>query len=176
MGGAFGVNGHRGNVTPMPRPISTTIPMRRTGSSPPLAPGDHRARRHPAEHLHRRLSGCPAGRCGEPGRFLWDVSRFYLRFYSERIGMAGCHVHDPSAIAYVIDPALFTLRKGPVRVITEGPHRPYPAKFDDTRHPHDEWAPARPSRSGSRCGIRPCSPSIGIPWWPGARGADKARQ
>ncbi len=36
---------------------------------------------------------------GEPGRFLWDVSRFYLRFYSERIGLDGCHVHDPSAIA-----------------------------------------------------------------------------
>lgn len=38
MGGAFGVNGHRGNVTPMPRPIFTTIPMRRTGSSPPPGP------------------------------------------------------------------------------------------------------------------------------------------
>jgi inosine-uridine nucleoside N-ribohydrolase len=30
------------------------------------------------------------------------------------------HTHDPSAIAYVIDPTLFTVKRGPVWVITEG--------------------------------------------------------
>ena len=91
--------------------------------------------------------------------------------------MAGCHVHDPSAIAYVIDPALFTLRKGPVRVITEGPAIGHTLQSLTTPAiPMTSGPTARPSRSGSRCGIRPCSPSIGIPWWPGARGADKARQ
>jgi inosine-uridine nucleoside N-ribohydrolase len=31
-----------------------------------------------------------------------------------------CHTHDPSAIACVIDPALFRSRVGPMRVVTEG--------------------------------------------------------
>ena len=69
------------------------------------------------------------------------MSRFYLRFYSERIGLNGCHVHDPSAIAYVIDPELFTLREGPVRVIDHGPAIGHTLqKFDGKSHPHDEWA------------------------------------
>ena len=30
------------------------------------------------------------------------------------------HTHDPSAVAYVIDPSLFTIQSAPVRVVTEG--------------------------------------------------------
>jgi inosine-uridine nucleoside N-ribohydrolase len=30
------------------------------------------------------------------------------------------YVHDPSAIMFLIDPDLFTIRKGPVRVVTDG--------------------------------------------------------
>jgi len=86
---------------------------------------------------------------GEPGRFLREVSRFYLRFYSERIGLDGCHVHGPSAIAYVIDPTLFTLRKGPVRVINSGPAIGHTLqKFDDKSHPHDGWADYRAQHVG----------------------------
>ncbi len=33
--------------------------------------------------------------------------------------MDGCHVHDPSAIAYVIQPSLFKTRRGPIRVVTD---------------------------------------------------------
>ena len=32
----------------------------------------------------------------------------------------GFYVHDPSAIMFLIDPTIFTIRKGPVRVVTEG--------------------------------------------------------
>jgi purine nucleosidase len=32
----------------------------------------------------------------------------------------GVYVHDPSAIMYLIDPSLFSVRTGPVRVVTEG--------------------------------------------------------
>lgn len=35
--------------------------------------------------------------------------------------MDGCHVHEPSAIAYVIQPSLFKTRRGPIRVVTDGP-------------------------------------------------------
>ncbi len=142
MGGAFGVNGHRGNVTPYAEANIHDDPDAAdrvfTAPSPLVIIGLDVTQQSifTADYLDALRDDA-----GEPGRFLWDVSRFYLRFYSERIGMAGCHVHDPSAIAYVIDPALFTLRKGPVRVITEGPAIGHTLqKFDDTRHPHDEWA------------------------------------
>jgi inosine-uridine nucleoside N-ribohydrolase len=54
------------------------------------------------------------------GEFIYDISRFYRNFHYDYYGLAGFHTHDPSAIAYVIDPTLFTVERGPVRVITEG--------------------------------------------------------
>jgi uridine nucleosidase len=54
------------------------------------------------------------------GEFVYDISRFYRDFHHDLFGLAGTHTHDPSAIAYVIDPSLFTVERGPVRVITEG--------------------------------------------------------
>jgi inosine-uridine nucleoside N-ribohydrolase len=32
----------------------------------------------------------------------------------------GCFLHDPSAVLAVAEPALFTVRRVPVRVVTEG--------------------------------------------------------
>ncbi|GAB4453973.1 MAG: nucleoside hydrolase [Anaerolineae bacterium] len=55
------------------------------------------------------------------GRYIYDISRFYRQFHFDTYGMEGIHTHDPSAIAYVIDPGLFTTVRGPVRVLTEGP-------------------------------------------------------
>jgi inosine-uridine nucleoside N-ribohydrolase len=52
--------------------------------------------------------------------FVYDISRFYRNFHHGLFGLAGVHTHDPSAIAYVIDPTLFTVERGPIRVITEG--------------------------------------------------------
>ncbi|MGS0729288.1 nucleoside hydrolase, partial [Shewanella sp. 0m-11] len=76
----------------------------------------------------------------EVGQFIWDISRYYLKFYSEKVGLEGCHVHDPSAIAYVINPSLFTLRKGPIRVVTDGPAEGLTIqKFDGRVYPHDDW-------------------------------------
>lgn len=53
-------------------------------------------------------------------RFVYDISRFYRNFHYDLFNLAGIHTHDPSAIAYVIDPTLFTVERGPVRVVTEG--------------------------------------------------------
>ncbi len=78
---------------------------------------------------------------GEVGQFIWDVSRYYLKFYSEKVGMDGCHVHDPSAIAYVIDPTLFNLRCGSVRVVTDGPAEGMTIqKADQRKYMNDEWS------------------------------------
>ena len=57
---------------------------------------------------------------GELGEFIFDISRFYRDFHYNFYGLAGLHTHDPSAMAYVINPSLFTTERGPIRVITEG--------------------------------------------------------
>jgi uridine nucleosidase len=54
------------------------------------------------------------------GRFIYEISRFYRDFHTQSYGMEGIHTHDPSAIAYVIEPELFRVQRGPIRVVTEG--------------------------------------------------------
>lgn len=54
------------------------------------------------------------------GRFIYEISRFYQDFHTQSYGLEGIHTHDPSAIAYVIEPALFKVERGPIRVVTEG--------------------------------------------------------
>jgi inosine-uridine nucleoside N-ribohydrolase len=54
------------------------------------------------------------------GKFIFDISRFYREFHLGFYGLEGIHTHDPSAIAWVIDPTLFSAKCGPVRVITGG--------------------------------------------------------
>jgi inosine-uridine nucleoside N-ribohydrolase len=61
------------------------------------------------------------GRHGGPeGRFIRDIARFYLDFHKETEGMDAMFTHDASAVAYLMDPSLFTTRRGPIRVVTEG--------------------------------------------------------
>lgn len=54
------------------------------------------------------------------GAYIEEISRFYLDFYERVNGLRMCHTHDPSAIAYVIDPSLFRARVGPIRVVGDG--------------------------------------------------------
>ncbi len=58
-------------------------------------------------------------------------------FESNHPGMDGIYVHDSSAIAYVIDPTLFTVERWPVRVETQGISRgkTWPATGGDERIP-----------------------------------------
>ncbi len=56
----------------------------------------------------------------EFGEFIYAISRYYKRFYESRGVYGGFHVHDPSAIAYVIAPDLFETRTGRVRVDSTG--------------------------------------------------------
>jgi purine nucleosidase len=42
--------------------------------------------------------------------FIGAIVRHYLKFYLDT-GLPGMHVHDSSAIAYLIDPTLFTTRR-----------------------------------------------------------------
>lgn len=54
------------------------------------------------------------------GEFIFSMTRFYKAFYESRGVMGGFYVHDPSAVAYVIDPELFTTEAARVRVAVAG--------------------------------------------------------
>ncbi len=54
------------------------------------------------------------------GGFLYDCAQHYINFYSSRFDMDGCYFHDASTIAYVIDPSIFGVELGAVRVACEG--------------------------------------------------------
>lgn len=150
MGGAFGENGHRGNVTPYAEANIHDDPHAAdkvfTAAWPVVIIGLDVTEESffSKDYLDRLRDDA-----GEVGQFIWDISRYYLEFYSEKVGLEGCHVHDPSAIAYVIDPTLFTLREGPVRVVTDGPAEGLTIqKFDDRKHQHDDWTPNSAQRVG----------------------------
>ncbi|NQZ50387.1 MAG: nucleoside hydrolase [Moritella sp.] len=150
MGGAFGVNDHRGNVTPYAEANIHDDPhaadMVFGASWPVVIIGLDVTEQSffTKDYLDRLRDDA-----GEVGQFIWDISRYYLKFYSEKVGLEGCHVHDPSAIAYVIDPSLFTLREGPVRVVTDGPAEGMTIqKFDKREYMHDEWDSHKPQRVG----------------------------
>ncbi|GGO71426.1 nucleoside hydrolase [Bowmanella pacifica] len=56
----------------------------------------------------------------QQGEFLRQACDFYIDFYQQTLGIAGCMVHDPSTIAYLLDPTLFEIEEGRIRVVTEG--------------------------------------------------------
>ncbi|WP_425641363.1 nucleoside hydrolase [Marinomonas gallaica] len=56
----------------------------------------------------------------ELGNFLYDCAQFYIKFYSDRFGVEGCYFHDASTIAYLLDPSIFGIELGAIRVACEG--------------------------------------------------------
>lgn len=54
------------------------------------------------------------------GDFLYQAAQHYINFYSERLGIDGCYFHDASTIAYVLQPGLFGIELGAIRVACEG--------------------------------------------------------
>lgn len=121
MGGAFGTIGINGNVSPAAEanmlgdPDAADIVF---GSQWPVAIVglDVTERTIMTTDYMARLRD----EAGDAGRFVWDVSRHYEAFHQSSAGLAGTYVHDSSAVAYLLAPHLYTTRKGPVRVLTEG--------------------------------------------------------
>jgi uridine nucleosidase len=54
--------------------------------------------------------------------FIYAISRHYMQLYATR-GIDGMPVHDPSAIAYLIDPSLFTTKLAYVDVEHHSPYQ-----------------------------------------------------
>ncbi|WP_419206265.1 nucleoside hydrolase [Photobacterium leiognathi] len=141
MGGAFGENDHRGNVTPFAEanihddPHAADKVFTASWSVVIIGLDVTEESFFTSQYLDELRDDA-----GEVGQFIWDISRYYLRFYSEKVGMDGCHVHDPSAIAYVIQPSLFKTRRGPIRVVTDGPAEGMTIqKVDQRNYMNDEW-------------------------------------
>lgn len=120
MGGAFGLRGHGGNVTPVAeanifsdphaadRVFTTDWPVTLVGLDV-----THQVLMH-TDYLDA------LGRDGgAEGRFIRNITRCYEDFYNTRTG-GGIFSHDASAVACALDPSAFVVRKGVVRVVTEG--------------------------------------------------------
>ncbi|MGH3880806.1 MAG: nucleoside hydrolase [Actinophytocola sp.] len=54
------------------------------------------------------------------GRHLARALPRYRAFFEHTNGLDGMYVHDPSAVAYLIDPTMFTVSEWPLRVETQG--------------------------------------------------------
>jgi purine nucleosidase len=55
-----------------------------------------------------------------PARFVGELLEFFATSYLEAQGFAHPPVHDPCAVAYVIDPSVMTVRKAPLDVELTG--------------------------------------------------------
>jgi inosine-uridine nucleoside N-ribohydrolase len=82
-----------------------------------------------------------AGKDARIGGFIYRISRFYKAFYDSVGVTGGFHVHDPSAVAFLLDPGLFTIERAPVRVVTEGMAIGQTIAASGPRA--DQWEPAR---------------------------------
>lgn len=121
MGGAFGSNGHSGNVSPVAeaniagdpeaadRVCTSGLPLTIVGldvTQETIATA--------AFFEHLRSSA------GSAGQLIYEISRCYLDFHHRISGVYECPVHDSSAVAYLLQPGLFSTRKAVVRVATTG--------------------------------------------------------
>jgi inosine-uridine nucleoside N-ribohydrolase len=121
MGGAFAVAGKPGNVTPVAEAniwndpeaadLVFTAPWFVTAVSLDVTT---QVVMSPDYMADLEATAGPAG------AFLNAISKPYARFYGGRDGIVGCCVHDAAAVAFVIDPSLFEVRRGSIRVITDG--------------------------------------------------------
>jgi purine nucleosidase len=121
MGGAFGFHGHSGNVSPVAEANISGDPLAADevfGAGWPVTIVGLDVTQEtimPAATIDR------LGQHGGPeGHFIRDIARFYLDFHKETEGMDAMFVHDSSAVAYLLDPSLFTTRRGPIRVVCDG--------------------------------------------------------
>jgi len=120
MGGAFGRNGHSGNVTPVAEaniigdPGAADIVF---GAAWPMTIiGLDVTMESVMDDAYIDALGRDGGK---DGKFLHDVSRFYRKFYSNE-GIEGIPVHDSSAVAAALHPDMFGYLEGQVRVVTDG--------------------------------------------------------
>ncbi len=121
MGGQFGFNGHRGNVSPVAEaniagdPVAADLVF--TAGLPLTIVGlDVTTETLVDEAFFTRVRSDG----GDAGALVYATSRGYLDFNESVRGQRCCPVHDSSAVAFLLRPQLFTTQPAVVRVVTEG--------------------------------------------------------
>lgn len=122
MGGAFGFNGHRGNVSPVAEANIAGDPVAAdrvfgAGFATTIVGLDVTEEVTMDERFFSELRDS----AGDAGQFVHDISRCYLDFAERSSGRRACAVHDSSAVAYLLRPELFETRRAGVHVVTGGP-------------------------------------------------------
>lgn len=147
MGGAFGLSGNNGNVTPVAEaniigdPMAADIVFGAGWKVVAIGLDVTRQVVVTPDDVEALAASEDAG-----AQFIAAISRFYMGYYS-RYGVNGFFVHDSSAAAYVIDPSLFETKEGPVRVATDGVARGQTIQRDpDFHYPPGPWDD-RPSQT-----------------------------
>jgi purine nucleosidase len=145
MGGAFGIRGVLGNVTPAAEANIWGDPLAAdevTGATWPLTMVGldvTQKTQMPTSYLHALQDIA-----GDAGRFIWEISRFYEKFHNDG-GVESIFVHDSSAVAFLLKPELFETRTGAIRVVTEGiAFGQTIQKPDSVSYPPSDWD-GRPS-------------------------------
>lgn len=115
MGGAFGTNGHAGNVTPH----SEFNIWKDPHAADQVLSFDWPVVILPLDVTHQVLiSGEEIRSLNLP--VLETISQGYMRHSLETEGFAGMALHDTLTISWLEHPALFTTVRSPVRVVCEG--------------------------------------------------------
>ncbi len=121
MGGALGVRGCGGNVSPVAEanyfgdPHAADLVFSAPWSVT-MVGLDVTMETRMAPELVAKLAAV----AGDAGAFISETARFYRGFYESNEGRPDYPVHDASAIACVMAPDLYQYQSGSVRVATEG--------------------------------------------------------
>lgn len=137
MGGAFGFNGHQGNVSPVAEANITGDPVAadrvfQAGFPVTIVGLDVTEEVVMDEDYFLTLKE----KAGDAGDFVYDISRHYLEFHRDTRGVFACPVHDSSAVAYLLRPDLYRTKASVVRVVTEGSAAGQTVRGD----PDESWA------------------------------------
>ncbi len=121
MGGAFGGNGHSGNITKVAEANIHGDPhaadaVLAAGWPVTLVPLDVTMQVIMTDDRMQRIRESAE----DLGDFVWEVSRFYDAFYRERHDLGGFPVHDSSAVAFAVAPELFETVAAPITIDFEG--------------------------------------------------------
>ncbi len=142
MGGAFGYNGHAGNVTPFAEANIICDPH----AADMVLTSNWQVTMVGLDVTHQSVMSDDymevlRQNSKEYGQFVYDISRLYSDFYKRERNALGFCVHDFSALAYLIAPELFTIQEGPIRVVKEGVAVGHTMlKKDQRRYAIDEWS------------------------------------
>lgn len=120
MGGAFSFKGPNGNVSPVAEaniigdPLAADIIFGAEWKVTAISLDVTRETLFsPEEFVSFAKSGDRAL------QFVAEATDLYIDFHRS-FNVEGCYIHDSSAVIFAIEPSLFTLRHGPVRVICDG--------------------------------------------------------